>query len=649
MERDEDGLWKQRGQGARTDGGASGGRTQVGLPEAGEHAFFGRIVESVPLRLPTNSRQRLVVGMCAVLLVAVVLGAVLASVHARGGTSASQGHISGNGAASGGRGTPSGAQPLQLPPGIPHYFSFGVMNAPGGVTLLDDMRTHNGTAWDYRYQYLTGGVNTGHGWETWNSPTGAFASYYMRESASHHYIPAFVYYELCYSSGSCPPDTQSDTDLANLNTPSVMSAYFANWRLLMREIGSFGGPTLVVVEPDLWGFMQRAALAKGNVPAAVPASVASSGDADVGSLPNNGQGYAWALLHIRDLYAPNAVLALDVSYWSTGADLGTSTDPNLDVNGIMQQTAQFVQGAGLNGNPAGISAWDLISSDVSDRDSGQGSAWWDPTNTLFPNFSRYLSFISGFTRATGKKVVMWQVPEGNQYFDTENNTPHHTQDNRATYILGHVADFARAGVIGVLFGPGNGGTTINDDAHDGVTNPSPIAGFQCDLCNTHISVYPDDDGGYLRLFVGAYYRHGPLSLANPGAWTPPGPPDASATVTPAPQGACVGAPVVSIGGTSATPNPVKAGQPVAITTYVTISCDLTALVYIEVSNPGDRVMQLSQDNVAFSAGQAQKVTLSGVIPAGTTPGTYGVTVVVYQAGWGAEYFRDYSATKIGVQ
>jgi hypothetical protein len=340
---------------------------------------------------------------------------------------------------------------------------------------------------------------------------------------------------------------------------------------------------------------------------------------------------------------------LHVSFWSAGTDIGSSTDANLDVGGTAQLTTQFLLSAGLKGSPAGISTWDLLSSDVADRDSGQGAPWWDPTNTLFPNFARYLSFIGDITRATGKKVVMWQVPEGNQYFATENNTTHHTQDNRAAYILGHVADFARAGVIGVLFGPGNGGTSIDDAAHDGVTNPAPISGFQCNACDTHISAYPDDDGGYLRLFVGAYYRHGPLLLADPGAWTPASAPEASATATPGPQGACSSSPVVSIGGTSATPNPVRPGQQVTFSTYVTVNCNATLLVYIEVSNPGVRVTQVVRDNVSFSAGQARQVTISGVMPAGTKLGTYQVKVGVFRAGWGAEYAWDNAAATIVVQ
>lgn len=652
MRRDQHTRWS----GAPVDNDGGGMETQPGLPTHTHmgRTFAGRAVESLPPQLQHIPRRWALAGICAVLLIAIVLGTLLAAAHAGNGAGSKRVSSGGTGVAGKGAqvaptGGATGTQALQLPPGIPNYFSFGVMNQPGDVGLLDDMRTRNGTAWDYRYQYLAGGVNTGSGWETWNSPAGAFASYYMRESASHHYIPAFVYYEMLRSHGTCSGCGESDTDLANLNNSAVMAAYFANWRLLMRQIGSFGGPVLVIVEPDLWGYMQRAAFSKGNTPAAVPASVAGSGDTDAQGLPNTAQGYAWALLHIRDLYAPNAVLALHVSFWSTGSDIGSSTDPNLDVAGTAQLTAQFLEAAGLTGNPAGISSWELLSSDVADRDSGQGASWWDPTNAVFPNFARYLSYIGDITRATGKKVVMWQVPEGNQYFDTENNTPHHTQDNRTAYILGHVGDFARAGIIGVLFGPGNGGTSIDDAAHDGVTNPAPISGFQCAACDTHISTYPDDDGGYLRLFVGAYYQHGPLLLANPNAWTPATSPDASATATPAPQGACTGQPVVSIGATSATPDPVRAGQQVTFSTYVTVNCNTAALVYVEVSNPGIRVTQVVRDNIRFAAGQAQQVTISGVMPAGTKSGTYVVRVGVFGAGWGPEYAWSNEAATIDVQ
>src|SRR5437899_4320507 len=62
---------------------------------------------------------------------------------------------------------------------------FGLANGPSDLGWM----TASGVPWRYRYQYLSGGVNTGTGWETWNSPSGAFASMYMSNSSSNNYLP----------------------------------------------------------------------------------------------------------------------------------------------------------------------------------------------------------------------------------------------------------------------------------------------------------------------------------------------------------------------------------------------------------------------------------------------------------------------------
>ncbi len=401
-----------------------------------------------------------------------------------------------------------------IPSGLPRYFSFGIS---GATSALDDQRSQNGTSFAFRYQYLTGGVNTGQGWQTWNQPAGQFATYYMQESAQHSYIPAFVFYEICPSNGpvgSLCGKQDDKQDEANIADPTVMKAYYANWVLLLQKAGAFGKPVLIIVEPDLWGFLESSTHGGDNA-ASVPASVSSSGYPDAAGYPNTVQGFAWALLHMRDTYARNAILAINSSPWGTGTDISQDTSSSLDVAALAQRDAKFLNSAGLVGNPAGVSTWDLISNDVADRDSAQSNppVWWDRYNRTFPNFSRFLSFISSLTQDTHRRVIMWQVPVGNQYFDTMNNTTGHYQDNRAEYILGHVSDFASAGIIGVLFGSGQSGGTANTDAmKDGVTNPAPISTYECDKCNTHTSSYPDDDGGYLRIFIGAYMKH-PVTLS----------------------------------------------------------------------------------------------------------------------------------------
>lgn len=410
-----------------------------------------------------------------------------------------------------------GTAPGTIPAGFPHYFSFGVMSPPATVAALDEMRSTNGAAFAFRYQYLTGGVNTGKGWETWQSPAGEFATYYMQESARHGYVPAFVYYELCLSNGHHPSSYcgghSIDQDTANLDNPSTMYAYYRNWVLMLQRIAGFGRPVLMIVEPDLWGFLQNASHGTDNA-AGVPASVASSSFADAAGFSDTAQGFAWALLHMRDKYARNAILALHASTWAAGDDIATSASPDLDVAAMARSEAQFLNSAGLVGTPAGVSSFDVISSDVADFDSAQpgGRSWWDRYNKTFPNFARYLTFIGDISQFTNRRIVMWQVPMGNQYFETMNDTPGHYQDNRAEYILNHVPSFAAADIIAVLFGPGNGGTMNIDAMHDGVTNSAPIVSYECNRCNNHVSVYPDDDGGYLRIFVGLYMQH-PLALS----------------------------------------------------------------------------------------------------------------------------------------
>jgi hypothetical protein len=400
-----------------------------------------------------------------------------------------------------------------VPARASQHFMFGLMSQPGDIPYLSAMRSTNGTAWDYRYQYLAGGANTGHGWTTWNSPAGQFATDYLMDSAQNGFHSCFVYYMLLQSNGATA-NGEAATDLAHLDDPQTMATYYADWRLLMRRIQSFGQPVLVIVEPDLWGYIEQAARAKNAITAAaIPASVASSGDADLRGLPDTAQGFAWALLRIRSLYAPDAVLALHASPWATTIDVASSPDSSIDPVAVGRVEARFLLSAGIAGTPQGVAPFDLLSGDIADHDSGQSGIWWDPSNQAFPNFMRYLEFAKALALATSKRLMLWQVPEGNQYFDTEDNSNGHTQDNKAAYILGHIADLAHAGIIGVLFGPGNGGTNVFDRRQDGITNTAPISTYDCDRCNTHRSQYADDDGGYLRIFVGQYYRNGAYSLS----------------------------------------------------------------------------------------------------------------------------------------
>jgi len=402
---------------------------------------------------------------------------------------------------------------------------FGLANKPSELTWM----VRSQVPWKYRYQYLSGGVNTGRDWIGWNAPEGDFARNYMTASGNAGYIPVFTYYELAQSKPGNGA-TEADHDYSNSNNPTTMRAYYANFKLLMQIAGDYGSLVVVQVEPDFWGYMEERA--RGRDASTVAASVSSSGLADLSGLPDTLQGFSQALLHLRDLYAPKVALGIHASMWATGVDVATDTNANLDVVGQADAVSNFLDSAGISNGRH--STWDLVFHDLDDHDAGwweaqglntaQFTHWWDPTNHSYPNFSRYLAWIAELGARTHRPQVAWQVPIGNEYFLTENNTCGHFQDNVAQYFLAHVADLRRAGIAAVLFGSGNEcQTNYVDDQNDGITNnggrPTTDRAGLCNACNTHPSLWPDDDGGYLRTVVGNYYSSsgaiGPSPSARP--------------------------------------------------------------------------------------------------------------------------------------
>jgi hypothetical protein len=431
---------------------------------------------------------------------------------------------------------------------LPGHFGFGLGASPG-----DTWMAQSGIPWDYRMQYLAGGVNTGHGWETWNA-NGTFALNYAQESAQHGYIPLLPYYELLQSDGSCGNCTENKRDIVNLNDNALMRAYYANFALLMKRLGpetydgirGFGRTVLVNVEPDFAGGYAVQAVnngvcfgfcsGRGNDPNLLQASVASSGFADVAGFADTYAGFTQALAHLRDRYAPNVLLGYDISPWATGDDVGLDTNPNTDVVRLGGEVGTFLSQLG---------AHDVLFNDPLDRDAGQykiqfnQSRWWDRFNVTYPNFTRWEQYLNTALVADGSKpLLLWQVPAGNQYFQSENNTDGHFQDNRAEYIFGHIPELMQAGIVGAIFAPGNAGSTgWGDIKKDGVTNPPALCtsdgSSSGQICNNHPSTVADDDGGYLRMMGQAYYA-APVLL--PGAAEPPTPTVAPSGGEPAADG-----------------------------------------------------------------------------------------------------------------
>ena len=391
------------------------------------------------------------------------------------------------------------AAPAAAAPWPLGHVELGLTDQPGGAkTIARDHRVA------LRYQYLAGGVNTANPWTTWGDH---FVEDYVTESRGAGLIPVFTYYEIRQSLPGGNNGDEPNAVLDNLVTPSVMRSYFANVRELFTRLGKVGGPAVVHVEPDMWGYLQQRF---GDDATRASVSVGSSGDAGVSDLPNNAAGLAQAFVRLRDQLAPQVTLAWHVSVWGTGRDIAISNDPPAAVDALAARSAAFYRSLGA--------PFDAVFSDPADRDSGfavkvngadRSTAWWRAAD-----FTSNVRFVADLHAATKLPMVLWQIPLGNTLMRSMNNTWGHYQDNRPQWFLdgrggwAHLRATRDAGVAALLFGGGQAGDTAATDASkDGTTNPAPING------NRRRARVADDDGGYFRERSRAYRKRGPLKLA----------------------------------------------------------------------------------------------------------------------------------------
>jgi hypothetical protein len=382
-------------------------------------------------------------------------------------------------------GASAGDAGLPPPPRAwPKTFQLGLADGPGGAAAL-----RRSAPLGFRYQYLAGGVNTGQGWATWN-PSGSFVSMYVADSAAHGIVPVFSYYMLLQSKPGGADEAAAD--LGNLQDPETMAAYWSDLELLFRRARA-RTPVVLHVEPDLWGYAEQAS--RGDDARTVPVT-------GVGSVA----GFAQRILALRNRLAPNVLLAWHLSGWGTREDILYSKPSLAHVAALAARSARFYRSLGAG--------FDVVFTDASDRDaafkekiSGDGGkSWWAPGD-----YRRNVRFLATFSRAAGKRVVIWQIPLGNTLMRAQDNTWGHFQDNHVQTLIGPsrawLRAYAQAGVVAFLFGGGADGTTCACDARkDGVTDPAPIGG------NTRPSLSADDDGGYFRERARAYYRGGSLVL-----------------------------------------------------------------------------------------------------------------------------------------
>jgi hypothetical protein len=481
------------------------------------------------------------------------------------------------------------------PRGWPSSVLMGVRDPERGAAAL-----RRDTPVGLRYHYLSGGANTGKGWQTFAGGSGSFVTEFAEESRANGFLTAFSYYMLLQSTpGSAEPDERLRTTV-NLASRPTMAAWFADLRTFFQRASATGvDPIVLHVEPDAWGYAQRSS--DGDDARTVRAEVASTGLPELAGLPNDVSGVARAIVRLRDRYARNVELGYHVSVWGTGEDISFSDPPDERIDALAARSAAFYRSLGAN--------FDLLFFEFADRDAGYRervdgagrTGWWD-----IADFHRNQRFIGRVTSALRRPGVMWQIPQGNTRMRAMDNTRGHYQDNRVQILLdpsrAELRRYRDAGIVALLFGHAvPGATCACDAAADGVTNPAPING------NAAASLNADDDGGLFKQLVRGYAAAGGLP----------------ATSAPARPAFALRA--------SAQPRRVRRGALLRARAVVTSTTARSASVAVEIRGPGASGglrARRAWPARSFRAGTARTFALSWRVPKTAQPGSYAVVVRV---------------------
>ena len=370
------------------------------------------------------------------------------------------------------------------------HFVIGV-EAP--LEWIIETRRKHGARWDLKGGYLSGSAKPGEtGDDQWFFKYG-MVERTLRQAHEANVVIFWTWYCLANSYPAFYKPGPAKATPVNMKVPETMRSYFEIFKRLVKTCAKYPDqPVVLQIEPDEWGHML---LTAGMDPEKVDVKVGSTGMPEIEDLPDNLIGYAKALKRLRDMYAPNNVLlCANPSAWDWR---GSMTPGNW---------ARVFE-------KCGVFDWELAVYEFGDRDIGMAGKQppysEEDVVTRFRRWDALLGYLRDFHERTGLWVVMWQVAMGNTYFRTCNNVKLHYCDGLAEGLLEDypqndlISRLVKAGCCGWVFLPGQwqDGTHVYDAAKDGITNPEPIPGNK-----GHVSEYPDDDGGYMRLRGANYYK-----------------------------------------------------------------------------------------------------------------------------------------------
>ncbi len=284
-------------------------------------------------------------------------------------------------------------------------------------------------------RYLVGsGQNLESGWQTWNSPEGAYVDLIAGMADKVGAVPMFtVYMSTARGEGS----------LAYLSDSAFMTQYWHLAKLVFQRLAVYGKPALVSVEPDFWGFVESQTTSGDPTKVTVQVKV----ETDCAAYANDLTGLAACYIHLAWTYAPKSRVGFPPSDWGASSIAGVIS---------------FM-------NKVGIGAGDFVVVQTTDRDVGcheaggdsactRALSYLDESNATSPNYTEYLATMKQYHDGIGKPLIWWQTPLGVPS-STPGGTPNHYRDNHVHYILTHASEFVAIGGVGAVFGPGWGTQT----------------------------------------------------------------------------------------------------------------------------------------------------------------------------------------------
>lgn len=234
----------------------------------------------------------------------------------------------------------------------------------------------------------------------------------------------------------------------NLADATYMTDYFDRYDWVLDQLAMAGqSDYMIIVEPDMYGFLMRGPGGSTGTPVDDPSKIAvAMGKANSLSgktwEPNMVGWAKYIVARAKEKLPKGVIVGHMPNHWgvSIPGQVGQGRKESHYISG--STIGRFLSGFGKEG------LGDVVFVEKSDHDAGHkpsGEDWlWDSTN-----YAKYFLWTRTIASKTGLPICGWQVSEGNM-----SNVDKWKDDAAETYVA-HPDWWIDGGFAGILFGAGN--------------------------------------------------------------------------------------------------------------------------------------------------------------------------------------------------